>query len=91
MSETERTCFDLKKCVLVFLPKHILPFAHNSLYWLFLKNKDRKFNVMDKIWDRKSFEVGGHNGRCGRDEKNRMTLQNRQKSNAKINHLPHIS
>ena len=25
-------------------------------YWLFLK----KINVMDKIWDRKSFEVGGH-------------------------------
>ena len=24
---------------------------------------------MDKIWDRKSFEVGGHNGRCGGDEK----------------------
>ena len=21
---------------------------------------DRKINVMDKIWDRKSFEVGGH-------------------------------
>ena len=35
-------------------------------YWLFLKNKDRKINVMDKIWDRKSFEVGG---RCGGDEK----------------------
>ena len=30
---------------------------------------------MDKIWDRKSFEVG--------DEKKRMTTQNRQKSNAK--------
>ena len=27
--------------------------------WLFLKNQDRKKNVMDKIWDRKSFEVGG--------------------------------
>ena len=24
------------------------------------KNKDRKINAMDKIWDRKSFEVGGH-------------------------------
>ena len=34
---------------------------------------------MDKIWDRKSFEVG-----CGGDEKKRMTTQNRQKSNAKI-------
>ena len=33
---------------------------------------------MDKIWDRKSFEVG-----CGGDEKKRMTTQNRQKSNAK--------
>ena len=29
-------------------------------YWLFLKNEDRKINVMDKIWDRKSFKVGGH-------------------------------
>ena len=36
---------------------------------------------MDKIWDRKSFEVGGH---CGGDDKNRMTTQNRQKSNAKL-------
>ena len=26
-----------------------------------------KINVMDKIWDKKSFEVGGH---CGGDEKN---------------------
>ena len=27
-------------------------------------------NVMDKIWDRKSFEVGGHwPGRYGGDEK----------------------
>ena len=32
---------------------------------------------MDTIWDRKSFEVGGHG------PKNRMTTQNRQKSNAK--------
>ena len=31
-------------------------------------------DVMDKIWDRKSFEVGGH-WRCGGDEK-RMTTQN---------------
>jgi len=22
-------------------------------YWLFLKNLDRKINVMDKIWDKK--------------------------------------
>ena len=29
-------------------------------YWLFLKNLKRKINVMDKIWDRKSFKVGGH-------------------------------
>ena len=29
-------------------------------YRLFLKNKYRKKNVMHKIWDRKSFEVGGH-------------------------------
>ena len=38
---------------------------------------------MDKIWDRKSFEVGGH---CPlwRGWKNRMTTQNRQKANAKI-------
>ena len=36
-----------------------------SKYWLFLKNKDRKKNVMDKIWDRnpsKSEVIG----RCGR-------------------------
>jgi len=37
---------------------------------------------MDNIWDRKSFEVGGH---CPlwREWKKRMTKQNRQKSNAK--------
>ena len=29
-------------------------------YWVFLKNLDRKINVMGKIWDRKSYEVGGH-------------------------------
>ena len=33
---------------------------------------------MDKIWDRKSEFIG----RCDGDEKNRMTTQNRQKSNA---------
>ena len=43
---------------------------------------------MDKIWDRKSFEVGGH-WPLWRDEKNRMTTQNRQKSNAKKNSLIH--
>ena len=37
---------------------------------------------MDKIWDRKSFEVGGH-WALWRGWKNRMTMQNRQKSNAK--------
>ena len=26
-------------------------------YWLFLKNEDRKINIMDKIWDRKSLAV----------------------------------
>jgi len=36
---------------------------------------------MDKIWDRKSFEVGGH-WPLRRGWKNRMTMQNRQKSNA---------
>jgi len=37
-------------------------------YWLFLKNKDRTKNVMDKIWDRNpsKLEVIGC---CGRDEK----------------------
>ena len=39
---------------------------------------------MDKIWDTKSFEVGGH-WPLWRDAKNRMTTQNRQKSNAKKN------
>ena len=38
---------------------------------------------MDKIWDRKSFEVGGH-WPLWRGWKKRMTTQNRQKSNAKI-------
>ena len=37
---------------------------------------------MDKIWDRKSFEVGGH-WSLWREWKNRMITQNRQKSNAK--------
>ena len=39
-------------------------------YWLFLKNKDRTNNVIDKIWDRnpsKSEVIG----RCGGDEKNK--------------------
>ena len=48
-------------------------------YWLFLKNKDRTKNVMDKILDRnpsKSEVIGG-------DKKKRMITQNRQKSNAK--------
>ena len=37
---------------------------------------------MDNIWDRKSFEVGGH-WPLWRGWKKRMTAQNRQKSNAK--------
>ena len=37
---------------------------------------------MDKIWDRKSFEVRGH-WPLWRGWKKRMTMQNRQKSNAK--------
>jgi len=37
---------------------------------------------MDNIWDRKSFEVGDH-WRLWRGWINRMTTQNRQKSNAK--------
>ena len=37
---------------------------------------------MDKIWDRKSFEVGGH-WPLWRGRKNRTTTQNRQNSNAK--------
>ena len=41
---------------------------------------------MDKIWDRKSFEVGGH-WPLWRGWKNRMTTQNRQKSNKKINNF----
>ena len=38
-------------------------------------------NVMDKIWDRKSFEVGGH-WSLWWGWKNRLTTQNREKSNA---------
>ena len=37
---------------------------------------------MDKIWDRKAFEVGGH-WPLWRRWKTRMTMQNRQKSNDK--------
>ena len=36
---------------------------------------------MDKIWDRKSYEVGGH-WPLWRGWKTRMATQNRQKSNA---------
>jgi len=39
-------------------------------------------HVMDKIWDRKSFVVGVH-WSLWRWWKKRMTMQNRQKSNAK--------
>ena len=42
---------------------------------------DRKINVMDKIWDRNSFDVVCH-WPLWRDEKKRMTKQNRQKWNA---------
>ena len=38
---------------------------------------------MDKIWDRKFFEVGGH-WQLWRGGKKRMTMQNQQKSNAKL-------
>ena len=41
-------------------------------------------NVMDKIWDRKSFEVGCH-WPLWRGWNNRMTTQKRQKLNAKNN------
>ena len=46
----------------------------------------KEINVMDTIWDRKSFEVGGH-WPLWRGWKNRMTTQNRQKSNAKKNSI----
>ena len=46
-------------------------------------SKGRKTNVMDKIWDRKILSKSEVIGRCGGDEKKRMTTQNRQKSNAK--------
>ena len=46
-------------------------------------------NVMDKIWDRKSIEVGGH-WPLWWGWKNRMTTQNRQKSNDK-NHTPYMN
>ena len=49
--------------VLLFGTQHL-----KGKYWLFLKNKDRTKNGMDKIWDRipmKSEVIG----RCGRDEK----------------------
>ena len=45
----------------------------------FWRNKIEK-NVMDKIWDRKSFEVGGH-WPLWWGWKTRLTTQNRQKSN----------
>ena len=41
---------------------------------------------MDKIWDRKSFEVGGHLP-LWRGGKNRMTTQNRQKVESQKNNL----
>ena len=42
----------------------------------------QEINILDKIWDRKSFEVGGH-WLLWRGRTNRMTTQNRQKSYAK--------
>ena len=39
---------------------------------------------MDKIWDRKSFEVGGHCCRCGGDERMNDNTELTQ-LNAKIN------
>ena len=56
--------------------------AGRTTWASFLRIKIGKINVMDKIWDRKSFEVGGH-WPLWRGSKNRMTKQNRQKSNAK--------
>ena len=46
---------------------------------------------MDKLWDRKSFEVGGH-WPLWRGWNNQMTTQNRQKSNAKkiYKHFTHL-
>jgi len=41
---------------------------------------------MDTIWDRKSEVIG----RCGGDEKKRMTTQNQQKSNAKKQKRKHL-
>jgi len=40
----------------------------------------QEINGMDKIWDRKSFQVEGH-WPLWRRWKKRMTTQNRQKSN----------
>ena len=45
----------------------------------FSRIKIGQINVMDKIWDRKSFEVGGH-WPLWRGWKNRMTTQNQHKS-----------
>ena len=42
-------------------------------------SQDRKINVMDKLWDRKSFEVGGHCGHCGGNDKNLMTTNQKTK------------
>ena len=41
---------------------------------------------MDTIWDRKSFEVGGHLLLLCRGLKHRMTTQNRQSRTMKKNH-----
>jgi len=41
---------------------------------------------MAKIWDRESYEVGGHRP-LWRGQKKRVITQNRQKSNAKNTHF----
>ena len=72
----------LNMCVLFFLNFLYISYFFWSVLGYY--NHLIQLNAMDKIWDRKSFEVGGHwpqrrGGRKG------MTTQNRQKSNAKKN------
>ena len=66
----------------------VVPLFSTGKYWLFLKNKDRKTNVMDKIWDRKSFEVDSHwlvwrgwNTEWPRRTDRSRTLKNKNKKN----------
>ena len=69
-----------------FLPRDSMHVLHQQYdiwqSYYYVLTFDRKINVMDKIWDRKSFEVGGR-WPLWRGWKTRMTTQNRQKSNAK--------